>query len=93
MHLSAIMPLKNMLSLPDFSEKQMLFVNTKDFRVDKIKILNDNICLVREEKIENRISCHKIFAMFVVGDCSISSVLIRNCAEYGVSIFLMKNNF
>jgi len=82
-----------MLSLPDFKEKQILFVNSKDAEIEKIKILNDNICLSKNGKIENRISCHKIFALFIVGDCSITSVLVRKCADYGVSIFLLKDNF
>jgi len=82
-----------MLSLPDFKEKQLLFVSAKDAEIEKIQFLNDNICLSKNGKIENRISCHKVFALFVVGDCSLTSVLIRNCANYGVSIFLLKNNF
>lgn len=82
-----------MLSLPDFKEKQILFVNAKDAEIEKIRIVNDNICLSKNGKIENRVSCHKIFALFVVGDCSLTSVLVRKCADYGVSIFLLKNNF
>lgn len=82
-----------MLSLPDFKEKQLLFVSAKDAQIDKIKFLNDNICLSKDGKIENRISCHKIFALFVMGDCSLTSVLIRNCQNYGVSLFLLKDNF
>lgn len=82
-----------MLSLPDFKEKQILFVSAKDAEIDKIKIVNDNICLSKNGKIENRISCHKVFSLFLVGDCSLTSVLVRNCQEYGVSIFLLKNNF
>lgn len=82
-----------MLSLPDFREKQILFVSAKDAEIEKIKILNDNICLSKNGKIENRISCHKIFALFILGDCSLTSVLVRKCAEYGVSIFLLKESF
>lgn len=82
-----------MLSLPDFKEKQILFVSAKDAEIDKIKIVNDNICLSKNGKIENRVSCHKVFSMFLVGDCSLTSVLVRNCQDYGVSIFMLKNNF
>lgn len=82
-----------MLSLPDFKEKQILFVSAKDAEIDKIKFINDNICLSKNGKIENRISCHKIFSLFLIGDCSITSVLIRKCQDYGVSVFLLKNNF
>ncbi|UMX48272.1 MAG: type V CRISPR-associated endonuclease Cas1 [Candidatus Nealsonbacteria bacterium DGGOD1a] len=82
-----------MLSLPDFKEKQLLFVSAKNAEIEKIKFLNDNICLSKDGKIVNRISCHKVFALFLIGDCSLTSVLVRNCADYGVSIFLLKNNF
>ncbi|MFA6375799.1 MAG: type V CRISPR-associated endonuclease Cas1 [Candidatus Paceibacterota bacterium] len=82
-----------MLSLPDFKEKQILFVSAKDAEIDKIKFVNDNICLSKNGKIENRISCHKVFSLFLMGDCSLTSVLVRNCQDYGVSIFLLKNNF
>ncbi len=81
-----------MLSLPDFKEKQILFVAGKDVEKDKIKFSNDNICLIREGRIENQVSCHKIFALFVIGDCSLTTVLLRNCQKYGVSLFLLKNN-
>ncbi len=81
------------MSLPDFREKHLLFVNAGDVEIDKIKFANDNICLSKNGKIENQISCHKIFALFIIGDCSLTSVLIRNCQNYGVSLFLLKKNF
>jgi len=82
-----------MLSLPDFREKQILFVNGSDVKKDKLKFANENIRLEREEKIKDQVSCHKIFALFVIGDCSLTTVLIRNCQKYGVSVFLLKYNF
>ena len=82
-----------MLSLPDFKEKQILFVSAKDAETEKIRFLNDNICLSKNGKIENRISCHKVFSLFLIGDCSLTTVLVKNCQNYGVSIFLLKNNF
>lgn len=81
------------MSLPDFREKQILFVNAGDVEIDKIKFANDNICLSKNGKIENQISCHKIFSLFIIGDCSLTSVLIRNCQNYGVSLFLLNKNF
>ncbi len=82
-----------MLSLPDFKEKQILFVQGKDIEKDKIRFSNDNICLTKENRISDQVSCHKIFALFVIGDCSLTTVLIRNCQKYGVSLFLLKYNF
>jgi len=39
------------------------------------------------------ISCHKVFAIFISGDFSITTVLIRNCEQHGIALFLLKNNF
>lgn len=82
-----------MLSFPDFKEKQILFITGKDVERNKIKFSNDNICLTKYDQIENQVSCHKIFALFIIGDCSLTTVLIRNCKKYGISLFLLKNNF
>jgi CRISP-associated protein Cas1 len=82
-----------MLTLPDFKQKQVLFINSKDYKISKIKFINDNICLSENDKIVNRVSCHNIFAVFVVGDCSFTSVFIKKCKNYGVSIFLLNSNF
>ncbi|MCM8787639.1 MAG: type V CRISPR-associated endonuclease Cas1 [Candidatus Omnitrophica bacterium] len=81
-----------MLSLPDFKEKQLLFITAQEATDNIIRFKNENICLVRDGKIINQLSCHKVFAVFIIGDCSITTVLIRNCQRYGVSLFLLKNN-
>jgi len=83
-----------MLSLPDFKEKQILFVKSDDFSSEnKIKVYNDNIVFEKDGKIENKLSCCKIFCVFVIGDLSITTVLIRKCLNYGISLFFMKRNF
>jgi CRISPR-associated protein Cas1 len=82
-----------MLSLPDFREKQILFVRVSDVQLDKLRFNNENICWTNDGDIENQLSCYKVLALFVIGNCSITSVLIRNCRKMGVSLFLMKDNF
>lgn len=82
-----------MMSLPDFKEKQILFVACKKETDNKIKINNENIALLNDGEIVNQLSAHKIFAVFVVGEASLTTVLIKKCRELGVSLFLMKNNF
>lgn len=82
-----------MLSLPDFREKKILFVfGDKDMN-NKLKFWNDNIRLFQDDKPVNQISCHKVLAVFIYGECSITSVLIRNCMKYGISLILTRNNF
>lgn len=82
-----------MMSLPDFKEKHILFIIADDIDINKVKFANDNICFVKNDKIENQVSCHKIFAVFIVGDCSLTTVFIKNCKKYGIPIFLMNRNF
>jgi len=47
-----------MMSLPDFKEKQILFISTKESDINKVKFSNDNICFMIDGQIENQISCH-----------------------------------
>lgn len=81
-----------MLSIPDFKEKQILFIQPERNAENRIKLINDNIAFLKDDKIINQLSCHKTFAVFIVGDISITSVLVRNCLRCGISIFLLKNN-
>ena len=81
-----------MLTLPDFREKQILFIQAENGLENNIKFNNDNVVYSKDGKIINKMSCHKVFAIFIIGDLTISSVLIRNALQYGVSIFLLKKN-
>lgn len=82
-----------MLSLPDFREKHILIVNASDIKDDRLKFNNENFCLTRDGGILDQVSCHKLLAVFVLGDCSITTKLIKNCKKLGVSLFLLKENF
>ncbi len=81
-----------MISLPDFREKQILFINGSDLKENNLSFKNENVCLRRDGEVINQLSCHKILALFITGTCTISSPLIRKCIEYGVSIFLLGDN-
>lgn len=82
-----------MLSLPDFKEKKILFIFGDKDMENKLKFWNDNIRLFKDGKAVNQLSCHKILAVFIYGECSLTSVLIRNCMKYGISLILTRNNF
>ncbi len=82
-----------MITFPDFKQKQVLFIKTERNFYNKIKFQNDNIVFLKDNKIINRSSCHRIFSVFIIGDISITSELIKNGLKYGVSFFLLKNNF
>jgi CRISPR-associated protein Cas1 len=81
-----------MITLPDFKEKQLLFIKTERGVSNKIKFQNDNIVYMKDDAVINRASCHKVFAVFVVGDITITSELMKQAAAYGVSFFFLKPN-
>jgi CRISP-associated protein Cas1 len=82
-----------MISLPDFKEKQILFVRAEWGKPSHLRFHNDNIVFVQEKKVINRVSMHKAFAVFICGDLSFTTNFIRHAKEHGISIFLLKNNF
>ncbi len=82
-----------MLSLPDFKEKQIVFVNQSLNK--RIHFTNDNLILkdIETNQIINRVSCYKIFALFLVGDISLTSVFLRKSQRYGFCIIFLTRNF
>ena len=82
-----------MISLPDFKEKQILFVNTEWGKPSHLRFYNDNIVFEKERKIVDRVSVHKAFAVFICGDLSLTTNFLKQAKEHGVSIFFLKNNF
>ncbi len=83
-----------MLTLPDFREKQILFIDTRAYEgITKIKFQNDNLVFLKDEKIINRASCHKIFCVFIIGEITITSGLIKKGLSYGMSFFFLTSNF
>jgi CRISPR-associated protein Cas1 len=79
--------------LNDFLQKQILFVFPKKDNVNKIHFHNENIRLLENDKPLNQISCHKLLAIFIVGDISVTSVLLKKLKLYGISMFFMNYNF
>jgi len=82
-----------MLTLPDFKQKQILFIQTNNGVENKIKFYNENIVFLKNDQIENRISCHKVFAVFIIGNLSITTGLIKQCKSFGISLFFLDPNF
>ena len=81
-----------MLSLPDFKEKQILVVSIDRDKENDLKFANDNIVFFQDGEVKNRLSCYKVLSVFIIGDFTITSVLIRKAMEFGISIFLLKYN-
>lgn len=80
-----------MLQLPDFEEKQILFIESFDTK--NINFENDNLVIKEEKIIKNKISLFKIFAIFLIWETTITSVLIRKFQDFWITLVLMKKNF
>ncbi|ATU04996.1 hypothetical protein BKN14_00895 [Candidatus Gracilibacteria bacterium HOT-871] len=80
-----------MLSLSDFDEKQILFIESFDTK--NINFENENLVIKENSEIKNKVSMYKIFAIFLIGETTITSVLIRKFQEFGITLVLMKKNF
>lgn len=90
-----------MLNKNDFSKKQLVFVFAKDG--EKIAFANENL-IVKIEKnddktdskiveIKFQVSLYKLFLVYIIGDLSITTVIIKNARKYGFYIALMSNSF
>ena len=55
-----------MFTLPDFREKQILFVQPSLGKEYKLRIKNQNIAYEEEGKVVNQLSCSRVLAVFVL---------------------------
>jgi CRISPR-associated protein Cas1 len=82
-----------MYSLPDFLNKQILFIQNELDHTYYLKLNNQNLVYAKDGQNENKISTHKLFAVFICGHTSFSTQLVKELIGRGVSIFFLKNNF
>lgn len=81
-----------MLSLPDFKYKQIL-VHFAGDSGEKIHLRNDNIVISdanRATIVQH--SLYRLFALFIVGETSISTPFLQNARKFGFPIILLKRN-
>ncbi|MDD4122684.1 MAG: CRISPR-associated endonuclease Cas1 [Candidatus Pacebacteria bacterium] len=81
-----------MLTLPDFKEKQILFIKGNNNLENTLKFSNENLIFYKNGKKHSQLSCYKILAIFLYGDFSVTTVLLRKFDEYGIAVFFLKNN-
>ena len=90
-----------MLSLPDFRQKQVVYIEC--LKNKKILFLNQNLIVEEQQKnpetgkmkyqIITQIPCGKIFAVFILGNFTFSSVLVDRFQKHGISLFFLNFNF
>lgn len=80
-----------MISKLEFIEKQTLVINSDNTK--KIKFRNQNLILLDEDdKILVQHPCSKIFMVFIIGEFSITSVLIKQARKFGVFFVFLNYN-
>ncbi len=79
-----------MLSRPDFMTKQLILIESDTSK--KIRFRNHNLVLSEEGKTLLQHSCHKIFLVYVVGEFTITSVLIKNAKKFAFPIIFLNYN-
>jgi len=83
-----------MLSQTDFDNKKLVVIRAKTDSMRKLKFVNENIEIWDDENHKlNKVSSHIIFAVFIVGECTLTSKLIREFKDRGISLFLLNNRF
>lgn len=77
-----------MISGPDFSKKQILFVFAS--KGEKLSFSNDNI-VVRDNdgKIIHQSTCYRLFLVCIIGNITITSGIIQRANKFGFTICLM----
>lgn len=81
-----------MITKQDFSKKQIVFIMFNDG--EKIAFKNDNLIVkTDDDKIKFQCTCYRLFLVFAVGNCSVTSVLIQKARKFGFFIAMMTQNF
>ena len=74
-----------MMTRPDFMEKQVLCLESTEAK--RLSFRNSNLVLTNEDgKIILQHSCHKIFVVFIRGEFTITSQLLKNAKKFSFPI-------
>ncbi len=77
-----------MLDVNDFSKKQIVVF--MPVHGDKLSYKNDNMVITDcDGKIKYQHTCYRIFCLLVIGDCTITTGLLRRAHKFGFSICFM----
>ncbi len=80
-----------MLDIPSFSKKQTIFLHAVEG--EKLSFRNDNIIISSKDgDIMHQSSCYRLFIIFILGNTTITSVLIEKARKFGFFICLMKSS-
>jgi len=81
-----------MLSPSDFKEKHIIVIKNPCDIETRVKFQNENVVYQKENGEVQKFSCHRILALFIIGNTSLTTVFIRKAVQYGISIFFLTDN-
>ena len=76
-----------MISAPDFREKQIVFLNTMDFDKPQLSFRNENIVITSMRGTVDKVPLHRVLAIFILGETTLTSKLIQKCMSNGGRFF------
>jgi len=80
-----------MISVNEFEKKQLVFIFAN--AGEKLSFSNDNIVVKDNEgKIKHQSTCYRIFALFIIGNFTITSGVISRAKKFCFPILLMNNS-
>ena len=79
-----------MLTLPDFREKKIVFIESKNIK--DICYKNDNLTVKEDDKIIQQNSFYTIFVIFVVGECTLTTHFLKKINQHGIMLYLLNFN-
>ena len=81
-----------MLSLPDFRYKQTAIHISGGSR-ERLRFKADNIVIENEDgKIIFQHSCHRLWALFIIGETTLTTPAIHHAVNFGFPIIIMNRN-
>lgn len=80
-----------MISREQFNKKQIVYCFSSSG--DKIQIQNENVAIVNKGETRLKTSCYRLFAIYIIGECSITMRVIKLAHKFGFAIVFMTSSF
>lgn len=81
-----------MITSPDFNKKQIVFVFFNEG--EKLSLSNSNLTVRKDDgSIKFQCTCYRLFLIFAVGHCSVTSALMEAASKFGFFIAMMTPSF
>lgn len=80
-----------MLTTADVRHRQIVLLASDD--VSRLNISNGNIIVTAEDgTIKTKIARHQALAIFIIGQCSLTTPMIEYCTKHGISLTVLNQN-